>query len=154
MNNPDRSYIKGYRDMPGGGASGAEPCTPDAPRTPGAPRSQERGGIRSPEGKCRANSLRPKMWQAMRVAYKSEGTFTVGRLAALTGASPSAVLTFLKALEGVGVVMRMEGAGEVRHTFVRDLGPAAPVVRRVFTVFDPNSGKELKRYNNKAKEAK
>jgi hypothetical protein len=117
--------------------------------------------VRRPMVECPANSGRPKVWRAMRVMHKCEGSFSVGWLAALTETKPSAVLTFVNALLGAGVVRKFV-AKEVRDAvngkyvpagtrfaFVRDLGPKTPVVRRVYEIYDPNSNTTLPRVKHR-----
>jgi len=89
---------------------------------------------------------RPAMWTAMRFVRR----FTCAEISTVTGAKTAAVLQFVMALARVGVVQKEANHGSPSRPFATyrlaiDLGPKTPICRRVWTVFDPNSKKQLER---------
>ena len=97
----------------------------------------------------RAGTMRPKMWQAIRSFPSS---FSIADVGMVTGVKVGAVLNFLNGLRRVGVVQKIINDSGLpgsfaRYQLVRDLGPKTPIVRRVWTVYDPNSKQSLQRIN-------
>jgi hypothetical protein len=93
-------------------------------------------GKESPAGYKRA-----AFWAAARF-YR---LFTCADLAMAANSNYAAAFTFISALTRAGVFRKetVPGSRQPKYALVRDLGPKSPLVRRVFAVFDPNSGAVL-----------
>lgn len=98
----------------------------------------------------RRRTLRDRLWAAMRL----KGKFTIGDLLDVARSDGEdgydSARRYLRALEKSGVVSRLRGRvpgtaitsnGFVRFALIRDLGPAAPIVRASGKVWDSNAGK-------------
>ena len=99
--------------------------------------------------KWRRRTFRDRLWAAMRL----KGKFTIGDLLDVARQPGEDgyenALRYVRALANAGVVNRLRrrvpgtaitSNGFVRFTLVRDLGPAAPIVRAGAKVWDPNAG--------------
>lgn len=121
--------------------------------------SAPKSGPKGPHGHPRVlqGTIRQKAWRAMQI----KGKFTLSDLcrAALTGEEAGAdpgnnIGRYIKELLAVGILAEMprrappttpRSQGKKRWLLIKDVGRAAPVVRRGGDVFDPNAARILAR---------